>query len=341
MKGVIPGVNVKVFGRSVHSLSRIGEELYFEPLEHGLALRTVNSSRSAYGCFLFAPSFFLHYDDGSGHINSADAAENLVRCKIAMKPCLGVFKSLSLLDKSVERCIVSLNMDKARLTFQLHCRHGIVKTYNLAFIECETLQAVFSKDLCPNSLLAQSRLLCDVVANFQTTQEEISFIVSPDHVCIKNYIEDEIDPSKVIRTELMVSSDEFDRYTAARDTEITFCLKELRAILAFTDSINLPVSIHFESPGKYVFKYSMYLSFFCVDSDPTFEGNFVLATLADDITSGPSGSQQQQQQQQQQQRCGVSTASTSNVKNKRPAEAAKTRLESPAAGDAANLVLDR
>jgi len=37
------------------------------------------------------------------------------------------------------------------------CFAGIVKTYNLAFIECETLQAVFSKDHCPNSLLAQSR----------------------------------------------------------------------------------------------------------------------------------------------------------------------------------------
>lgn len=34
---------------------------------------------------------------------------------------------------------------------------GIVKTHNLAFIECETLQAVFSKDMCPNQLTAQPR----------------------------------------------------------------------------------------------------------------------------------------------------------------------------------------
>ena len=34
---------------------------------------------------------------------------------------------------------------------------GIVKTYNIAFIECETLQAVFSKDLTPNKLVAPTR----------------------------------------------------------------------------------------------------------------------------------------------------------------------------------------
>lgn len=34
---------------------------------------------------------------------------------------------------------------------------GIIKTHNLAIIECETLQAVFSKDMSPNQLTAQAK----------------------------------------------------------------------------------------------------------------------------------------------------------------------------------------
>ncbi|XP_067685988.1 cell cycle checkpoint control protein RAD9A-like [Haliotis asinina] len=273
MKCVIPGLNLKVFGRAIHSLSKIGDELYIEPMEEGLALRTVNSSRSAYACFLFSPSFFQHYDDGSGLSSSEDSDEDGFRCKLGMKSILTVFRSLYTIEKTVERCKIHLDSDESRLVFQLHCRHGIVKTHNLAFIECEQLQAVFSKDLCPNRLTAPSKLLCDVVVNFQHNQEEITLIVNPNKVALKNYTDDEHDQTKVVHTELTLTPEEFDNCQVGVDTEITFCLKELRAILAFTEVTNLPLNIHFETPGRPVV--------FTVDSDQTFEASFVLATLAE------------------------------------------------------------
>ncbi|XP_057635294.1 cell cycle checkpoint control protein RAD9A isoform X2 [Chionomys nivalis] len=80
MRCLITGGNVKVLGKAVHSLSRIGDELYLEPLKDGLSLRTVNSSRSAYACFLFAPLFFQQYQ-------AASPGQDLLRCKILMKDC--------------------------------------------------------------------------------------------------------------------------------------------------------------------------------------------------------------------------------------------------------------
>lgn len=272
MKCVIPGVNIKVFGRAIHALSKIGEELYIEPLAHGLALRTVNSSRSAYACFLFSPTFFQHYDDGTPPISDQES-DDAIRCKIAIKSCLTVFKSMSNVEKTVEKCQITLNVQKARLVFKLYCKHGIVKTHNLAFIECETLQAVFSKDMCPNQLTAQPRLLCDTVINFQSNQEEVSLIVSPEKITFKNYVDDEPDPSKVVHTALNLDPDEFDNCQIGVDTDITFCLKEFRAVLAFAEITAMPLNIKFETSGR-----PIVLS---IDADSAFEANFVLATLAE------------------------------------------------------------
>lgn len=49
-----------------------------------LALRTVNSSRSAYACFIFVPTFFTKYDGPSSTQKSADDSD-VLKCKITMK----------------------------------------------------------------------------------------------------------------------------------------------------------------------------------------------------------------------------------------------------------------
>ncbi|XP_013849492.1 cell cycle checkpoint control protein RAD9A isoform X2 [Sus scrofa] len=116
MKCLVTGGNVKVLGKAVHSLSRIGDELYLEPLEDGLSLRTVNSSRSAYACFLFAPLFFQQYQ-------AATPGQDPLRCKILMKSFLSVFRSLAMLEKTVEKCCISLSGRSSRLVVQLHCRY--------------------------------------------------------------------------------------------------------------------------------------------------------------------------------------------------------------------------
>ncbi|CAL4216750.1 unnamed protein product, partial [Meganyctiphanes norvegica] len=105
--------------------------------------------------------------------------------------CLAAFKSLASLEKSVEKCKMMLDGEDAKLVIQLSCKHQIIKTFNLAFIECETLQAVYDKNSCSNSLTSQARLLSDAVTHFQNNQEEVTLCVTGAKTIIRNHVDDE------------------------------------------------------------------------------------------------------------------------------------------------------
>ncbi|XP_069827265.1 cell cycle checkpoint control protein RAD9A [Dendropsophus ebraccatus] len=263
VKCVITGSNIKALGRAIHSLSRIGEELYFEPLDDGLCLRSVNSSRSAYACFTLTPLFFHSYEATGGSCH----------CKLFMKAVLGVFRSLPTLEKTVEKCLIKLNTASSRLVIQLFCKYGVTKTHNLSYQDCESLQAVYHPDSCPNVLRAQARLLSDAVVHFPLTLAEVTLMANPSgKVTLRNYVEEDTDPSKAMLTELSLSKEEFLDFQLQDQREITFCLREFRGLLAFADSCSLPISIHFDSAGCPVV--------FTVD-DTVLEAHFVLATLSD------------------------------------------------------------
>ena len=46
-----------------------------------------------------------------------------------------------------------------------------------------------------------------------------------------------IEPNRVIHTEMMLAPEEFDNYQIGVDTEVTFCLKELRVSIQLTIKI--------------------------------------------------------------------------------------------------------
>jgi len=65
-------------------------------------------------------------------IVNTDISESFDACQIVLKifvfcvqSCVGVFKSLSVLEKSVDKCKISLQPDEDRIIFQLYCHHGI------------------------------------------------------------------------------------------------------------------------------------------------------------------------------------------------------------------------
>ncbi|XP_050780343.1 cell cycle checkpoint control protein RAD9B [Gopherus flavomarginatus] len=261
-----------VFGRAIHAIARISDEFWFDPNEKGLALRSVNSSRSAYACVFFSSMFFQHYCWTAEPELCQKKRQLPLTCKLVTKSVLPVFRWLNTLERNVEKCNIYTNVNDCHITFKLFCKHGIVKTYNLAFHESEPLQAVFSRHMCPNVLKIQSRLLTDIMIHFPTYQEEVTVAVTPMKVCFKSYTEEEIDFSKAMHTKIHLNPDEFDYFQIGVDSEVTFCLKELRGLLGFAEATSASVSIHFDVSGKPIA--------FSIE-DMMVEASFVLATLAD------------------------------------------------------------
>ncbi|XP_017558288.2 cell cycle checkpoint control protein RAD9B isoform X3 [Pygocentrus nattereri] len=218
-----------LFGRAVHALSRIGDEIWLEPLQKGSVLP--------------------------------------------------LFRSVATIERSVYRCEISINVLNNRVMFQFNCKHGITKTHNLRYQECEALQAVFPTHLCPNILKSQPKLLSDVVMHFPTSQEEITLSISPIKVKFKSYFEEENDHIRSVCTEMSVHPDEFDYFQVGVDSEATFCLKELRGLLSFAETHGLPVSVHFGAPGRPVS--------FSVE-DMVLEAVVVLSTLVIAASENPS-----------------------------------------------------
>ncbi|XP_033989128.1 cell cycle checkpoint control protein RAD9B [Trematomus bernacchii] len=273
MNCVLEGNAVKAFGKAIHCLSRIGDELCLDPMSKGLALRSVNSAHSAYACFLFSPMFFQKYNLGP------EQGSETVQCKLLMKSILPLFRCLASIERNVERCQIQINTPNDRVKIQFFCRHGITKTHNLCFQESEALQAVFASHLCPNVLKAPARLLGEMVMHFPVSQEEITLSITPLRVSLRNYFEGANDHMKTMYTEMSLHPDEFDYFQIGVESDITFCLKELRGLLSFAESHCLPVSVHFGAAGKPVC--------FSVE-DMILEATVVLSTLIDSESRGSS-----------------------------------------------------
>ncbi|XP_063138325.1 cell cycle checkpoint control protein RAD9A isoform X4 [Rattus norvegicus] len=210
MKCLITGGNVKVLGKAVHSLSRIGDELYLEPLKDGLSLRTVNSSRSAYACFLFAPLFFQQYQEAS-------PGQDLLRCKILMKLCWasdgpGPTWDVELVHGSrvpgrcptlpSPSCPSSALWQRWRRLWRSAASPSVAATATwwssfTANMDCESLQAVFDPASCPHLLRTPARVLAEAVLSFPLALTEVTLGIGRGRrVILRSYQEEEIAPAR-------------------------------------------------------------------------------------------------------------------------------------------------
>jgi len=273
MRFVVPGPNVKLLGKAIHCLARVGDEVYLEPTHESLALRTVNSSRSAYATFNFGQSFFSVIE----LTKSKKVVLEEDRCKVMVRSLLLAFRSLSVLERTVDSCVLETGQDK--LLVSLYCRHSITKQVNLGLVECETLRAVYDTKKCTNMWIIQAKVMQEANANFLSTQEEVTMYVESDIFKMKNY-EENLEDQKKVHTQLSMEPGEFDQFNIKDEASVTFCLKELRSLLMFAECLDLPICAKFSQGGE-----PMVLT---VSQGQTISCTYVLATLGDQTTNPTS-----------------------------------------------------
>ncbi|XP_011506336.1 PREDICTED: cell cycle checkpoint control protein RAD9A [Ceratosolen solmsi marchali] len=271
MKCVVSGGNIKILARAIQMLSKIGEEMFVQPQEDSLSFRSVNGSNSSFADITFHENYFSYYA-----YEDLDESDSL-KCKILIRSALTVFKIPSLINKQIETCHIQLDANSTNLCFILKYKNNIIKTHLLPILDCETIRANYKKEGTVNHLCIQPRVLNDVVQNFQQNLLEITIEVLKDKILLRNYIDETSNLSNETRTQLVFGMGEFDEYKINSNTTITFCLKELRAILHFAEILAQPIHIHFDCAGRPIV-------FICKTLGV--ESNLVLATLNPDDDLG-------------------------------------------------------
>ncbi|KAA3682328.1 cell cycle checkpoint control protein RAD9A [Paragonimus westermani] len=273
MKLSLHHTELKVFIRCINALSKLGHEIYFEWMQDGLILKTVNSSRSAYAAVTFKPIFFEKVSD--------ILLQQTTRFKIPSRSCCNVFKLSTAVEKTVQKCRILLAHNDTLLVVQFFCKYAIVRTFNMTIIDCEHLEAIYSLEQSANHLVLSTKILGEVLNNFRQSSEEITVILKDGECTFQNYIL-QGDPNNIL-TQLPLSACEFDAYLVGCTCELTFCQKELRALLTFCELISPILRIYCDRPGHPII--------FACSHETRLSAQFVLATLPPDAYSAPTGSQ--------------------------------------------------
>jgi len=163
-------------------------------------------------------------------------------------------------------------------------KNGMTRTHRFAFEEeANILQADFVRESCPNVVSAKAKFLNSCMASFHQSLEEITFIANKDALRIKSYIDDSNDNKSLLHTEFIFNPQDFDRYRVITDNntqaEVTFCLKEFKATLAFCEAMEQDIHIFFERGGKPILMTNS------LDGKAQCTADIVVATLQDDHPS--------------------------------------------------------
>ncbi|KAK6139441.1 hypothetical protein DH2020_026815 [Rehmannia glutinosa] len=296
MEFSLSGNALKTFARSITCLSRIGNELVFQSSPSQVpvvclfsvvgviqfSLHTLNSSRSAYQSITFKPDFFDVYT----------VSDAQVQCSVLLKAICSVLRTPI---ASIDHLSVLLaDSDASKVRWTLDCFNGMRKAYWITCnIEPDIQHLSLDRRKLPSSFVVRPRDLNRLLANFQSSLQEITIIATqpsalpPDAadqiggkaVELRSYIDPTKENDSSLHTQLWIDpTEEFVQYTHSRDpVDVTFGVKELKAFLSFCEGCEVDVHLYFDKAGEPIL---MAPKFGLDDgSSANFDATLVLATM--------------------------------------------------------------
>ncbi|EFN51476.1 hypothetical protein CHLNCDRAFT_140230 [Chlorella variabilis] len=235
---------LKLLKHGLQSLQKIGNELLLEALPTRVVLRTINSSLSAYLSVTYSASFFDSYD-------VLDCT--VVQAGLLIKHVLSVFRT-----QRVNNILFDLDTALCKATITLHCENGLVKSYRLPTMDSEILQATVDKQQFAVRLTAETPAIARLLSSFHAGLEEVTILALPEGSHRPVHVNSFIDPQKghvdkSLYTSVQVEPIEtFLTYVNSADeaTDVTFNMKDFKAILSLCENLGTHIKLCFDSPGN-------------------------------------------------------------------------------------------
>ncbi|KAF9362142.1 cell cycle checkpoint control protein rad9a [Mortierella sp. AD094] len=285
MRAIIPSLSVKGFQAVLLCLAKIGDDIVVEARPDRFILSTINITRSAFATFTFTRTFFESYHlDTTAEAIKHDASGPYLRCTVLAKALVSACKIRGNVEQKIEKCCLFMNAAEG---VGENCR--FIKIHKLLYESCpEPLQVIDSIESCPSSWRLPAAALIGFTENFSAKAEEISMTCTQEAITFKTFKDaSEEDPGgskKYGTTVVPMSRNSMEYYRLQDEIEITFSLKEFKAIVAFAVALRLPLEGYFDARCRPLL--------LTVVSENIVSGNFALATV---ISEDESAEQNQRE----------------------------------------------
>lgn len=198
-------------------------------------------------------------------------------------------------DSSVEKCELKLlypseDAAECQLLIRLICKHGVRKTYKLQYeSSSSTMHAIMDKTTTHNRFVIAARAMKDVMDHFAPRAEELTLTVSQGSLLLTSFTEGVVSDKEVLKqpvhTSISIEDKEFEFMEVDENVQITFGLREFKAMGGLCDLLGTELSVHYGEAGR-----PLLVEF----EKDGLTGEFIVATTADgervtrDIQNRPS-----------------------------------------------------